>query len=352
MGALGSSNGHDTATDVTGVRRRVLTRHRGSARAGRQGRLDRRAEPVVPRLAPAASQLPRARLARVVPADPAGLRARAGVRKARRAHRFGHEPHHRAGQGRRQGRDRHLGGRDVYGSQDGRAPRPPGDDPRPDLVARRRQVRPRRRRQRPRRRRAAPLRRHQLAHGRHRFGADLCDLRRDPGVARRLLRRLGRLGDHAFLRPRLGVPRDPALDRARLGSRHQRLPPLRHQPRGRQSLDPDARHLVRAHPVHRPAAPRSDSVAAREGVRGGGDRTGLLELSRDVLGDPPEHRLVDTRLLRADHREQHPAGGRAVVPRSGHPGPEPVVGQADRGRADPHHDRALADDRSRASPSS
>ena len=157
----------------------------------------------------------------------AGVRARAGVREARRAHRSGHEPHHRAGQGRRQGRDRHLGGRDVHRSQDGRAPRPPGDDPRPDLVARRRQVRPRRRRQRPRRRRAAPLRRHQLAQGRHRFGADLRDLRRDPGAARRLLRRLGRLGDHAFLRPDLGVPRDPALDRARLGAGDQRLPPLR-----------------------------------------------------------------------------------------------------------------------------
>ena len=103
--------------------------------------------------------------------------------------------------------------------------------------------------------------------------------------------------------------------------------------------------------VGRPLA-RADPVAAREGVRRGVDRAGRVELSRDVRGDPAEHRLVDARLLRADHREQHPARGGAVVPRCRHPGPEAVVGQADRGRADPHHDRALADARSRASPSS
>ena len=52
----------------------------------------------------------------------------------------------------------------------------------------------------------------------------------------------------------------------------QRLPPLRHLDRARQPLDPDPRDLVRPDPLHRPPAARPDPVAAREGVRRGGDR--------------------------------------------------------------------------------
>jgi len=54
-----------------------------------------------------------------------------------------------------------------------------------------------------------------------------------------------------FLRPLLRVPGRAARDRARLGARDQRLPPLRPEHPERQHLDPDARHLVRADSLHR-----------------------------------------------------------------------------------------------------
>src|SRR5581483_2217085 len=77
---------------------------------------------------------------------------------------------------------------------------------RPAVVRRRREVRARRRRARPRHRGQAPLRRPQLAARRGRVVGDLRVLRRDPRLARRLLRRLDRLHHHALLRPLLRVP--------------------------------------------------------------------------------------------------------------------------------------------------
>ena len=42
----------------------------------------------------------------------------------------------------------------------------------------------------------------------------------------------------------------------------------------------------------------------------------------------PEHRELRARLLHADHREQHPARGRALVPRRRRAAADPVVGDA------------------------
>ena len=58
----------------------------------------------------------------------------------------------------------------------------------------------------------------------------ICTLRRVAlRPARRLLRRLGRLGHLSLLRPDLGVPGASPRDRARNRALDQRLPPLRHQ---------------------------------------------------------------------------------------------------------------------------
>ena len=63
MGALGAFEMATTpTTDDTGVTRELYARHRRAARAGRTRRLDRRAEPLVPRLAPASPELRRARV--------------------------------------------------------------------------------------------------------------------------------------------------------------------------------------------------------------------------------------------------------------------------------------------------
>ena len=80
-----------------------------AAGRGRARGCDRRAQPVVPRLAPAAAQLGRARLARRLHPDRRRLCARAGLRAARRAHR----PEHRA-RGRDGARERQAeGGRSA-----------------------------------------------------------------------------------------------------------------------------------------------------------------------------------------------------------------------------------------------
>ena len=89
----------------------------------------------------------------------------------------------------------------------------------------------------------------------------------------RLLRRLGRLGDHALLRPDLGLPGDPARDRAR-------------QRRSRSTASTTSAINIESgslwiptlvisyvlHPVRRPARARPGPVAAGEGVRRGGGR--------------------------------------------------------------------------------
>ena len=192
---------------------------------------------MVPRLAPAAPQLRRARLARCLPPD------RRSPARSRRCTRSTSRTPART-RTTSPTRSRSTASRSTSSPPAARfrirRPASSTSSPStilgPTLVARRRQVRPRRRQARPRRRRAAALRRPQLAQGRHRLGADLHAPRRRARAARRLLRRLGRLGDHALLRPDLGVPGVPARDRARLRARDQRLPPLRRSTSRRGSL--------------------------------------------------------------------------------------------------------------------
>ena len=119
---------------------------------------------------------------------------------------------------------------------------------------------------------AAALRRTRLADCRGRRDAARAADRHDARHARSLLRRLGRLGRLALHRPRDGVPRAAARDRARehgLGEDRRRHARRRAQP-GRAVADPADR------PVHvvLPGADRAfaDPLAARARVRrGGGD---------------------------------------------------------------------------------
>ena len=225
-----------------------------------------------------------------------------------------------------------------------------GHDPRPDLVAGRRQVRPRRGRQRQGRRGPAPLRRHQLAQGRHRLGADLHPVlasssRCSPGYYRGSTDWIiTRFFDLIWAFPVILLA--IALGSALVDQRHQLGADTGLE---RKPLDPDARHLVRADPVRRAAAARPDPLAAREGVRRGVDRAGREPAARHVRRDPSEHRVERPRLLHADHREQHPHRGRAVVPRRRRAAAESVVGDADRRGPGADHDRAVADARPRAS---
>ncbi len=71
----------------------------------------------------------------------------------------------------------------------------------------------------------------------------------------------------------------------------------------------------------------------RERVHRSVDRAGREPVPRDVHRDPPEHRELDSRVLHADHRDQHPARGGALVPRRRRPAADVVVGNVDRRRA-------------------
>ena len=165
--------------------------------------------------------------------------------------------------------------------------------PRADLVARARPLRARHGQPRPRRRRAAALRRPQLAHDRDRLGADLHVRRRPPRAARRLLRRLDRLGDHALLRPDLGVPgascwrSRSATALAINGFHHFGI-----------SIEPGSLWIptlvisyVLIPYIGRPLRGQILSLREKEFVEAA-IGAGRRPAARDVLGPAPEHRLA------------------------------------------------------------
>ena len=136
-------------------------------------------------------------------------------------------------------------------------------------------------------------------------------LRGHPRAARRLLRRLDRLRDHALLRPHLCVPGHPARDRARLRARDQRLPPLRDQHR-RAAASGSRRSSSRTSSSRTSAdrcAARCSSLREKEFVEAA-IAQGASPLRDHVQRAAAEHRELGARLLHADHREQHPRSRR------------------------------------------
>ena len=152
--------------------------------AGEQRERDPRPQPVVSRLAPAAPELLRLRLARALRPDRRRLRARAALRAPRRAHGPERRARPRA-RSRCTGKDvvvaRRLHRTKTASRAIGTGKLVPSIPIGPHVGRRGRQVRARRRHARPRRRRAPALRRAQLAARRHRLVGDLRLLR---GAAR------------------------------------------------------------------------------------------------------------------------------------------------------------------------
>ena len=99
-------------------------------------------------------------------------------------------------------------------------------------------------------------------------------LRRPRRPARRLLPRLDRQRLLAVHGHPLGLPGDPARDRARHLAGARRPAARADLDLGRQPRDPDARDRARLHPLSRAPDPRPGAVAAREGVRRGRPRPG------------------------------------------------------------------------------
>ena len=137
-------------------------------------------------------------------------------------------------------------------------------------------------------------------------------------------------------------------DRARLRARDQRHQLGADQHRERKPLDPDARHLVRADPVHRPAAARADPLAAREGVRRGRRsrraRARCASCSRRSCRTSQSSVLVFFTLIIATNILTEAALsflGAGVQPPNPSWGTLIAEGQA------AHHDRAVADARAR-----
>ena len=119
-----------------------------------------------------------------------------------------------------------------------------------------------------------------------------------------------------------------ALGSALVDQRHQLGADTRPE---RKPLDPDARDLVRADPVHRPAAARADPLAAREGVRRGAIAQGaspIRVMFAEILPNIASSVLVFFTLIIASNILTEAA---SVVPRRRRAAAEPVVGDADRG---------------------
>ena len=162
---------------------------------------------------------------------------------------------------------------------------------------------------------------------------------------RRLLPRLDRLralADHgrparvpgAAARAR---PRRRVLARRRLPRRHHRAGPARR----------DLRDRARPVALLRPHHPRAGPVAAREGVHRGGPLARRLEHPHHLPRDPPQPAGSDHRLHDADHPDQHPVRGGAVVPRRRGPAPDRHLGRDDRRRHQHLRHRLVVHARSR-----